>query len=73
MVVVNFTRFPAIDKLLPSTPITGVYIYATPLLSTPLLIWHGFHDAIREGDGDRIRENFQWQSILSPSPSRIAS
>ncbi len=31
----------------------GVYVYAVELL-TFTLFWHGFHDAIKEGDGDRI-------------------
>ena len=30
-----------------------IYVYATELLSLSLL-WHGFHDAIKEADGDRI-------------------
>ena len=30
-----------------------IHIRTTDLLSSGLL-WHGFHDAIREGDGDRI-------------------
>ena len=30
-----------------------VHLYAMDLLSLSL-IWHGFHDAIREGDGERI-------------------
>ena len=31
----------------------GVCIYATELLSLGLL-WHGFYDAVKEGDGNRI-------------------
>ena len=38
---------------LPSYQHTGVCIYATELLSLGLL-WHGFYDAVKEGDGDRI-------------------
>ena len=38
-----------------------VYIYATELLSLGLL-WHGFHDAIREADGDRILR--YWKILL---------
>ena len=30
-----------------------VYVYATELLSLGIL-WHGFHDSIREGDGNHI-------------------
>ena len=36
-----------------NAPDDDVFNYATDLLSFCLL-WHGFHDAIREGDGDRI-------------------
>ena len=32
--------------------IDGVYLYASDLLKLGV-IWIGFHDAIREGDGDR--------------------
>ena len=39
----------------------GVYVYATELLSLGLL-WHGFHDSIREGDGDRILR--YWKMLL---------
>lgn len=49
-----------VDKFvrLPSTTPTnecddGVYVYATELLSLGLL-WHGFHDATKESDGDRL-------------------
>ena len=31
----------------------GVYLYASDLLTLGM-IWMGFHDAIREGDGDRV-------------------
>ena len=31
----------------------SVYLYAADVLSLGL-IWHGYHDAIREGDGDRV-------------------
>ena len=31
----------------------GVHLYAKELLTLGL-VWHGFHDASREGDGDRL-------------------
>ena len=39
----------------------GVYLYATDLLSIGL-IWHGFYDAIREGDGERVYR--YWKFLL---------
>ena len=39
----------------------GTYNYATDLL-TMLLVWHGFHDAVKEGDGDRIL--LYWKVML---------
>lgn len=38
-----------------------VHNYATDLLSMSL-VWHSFHDAIREGDGDRIL--LYWKVLL---------
>ena len=37
------------------TPLSsdGIYVYACEVL-TLLLVWHNFHDAVREGDGDRV-------------------
>ena len=64
LVIVNCTRFPAFDDSVPSTPTTAVdsvYVYATELLTLGL-IWHGFHDAIREGDGERILQ--YWKIFL---------
>ena len=39
----------------------GAYNYVRDLL-TMLLVWHGFHDAVREGDGDRIL--LYWKVLL---------
>ncbi len=58
MVIVNFMRLPNTDNSNSSqdlletnttTNVDGVYVYATDLLSLGL-VWHGLHDAIREGD-----------------------
>jgi len=40
------------DKKAPDSTDT-VYLYATEVITLGLL-WHGFHDAMKEGDGDRI-------------------
>lgn len=42
---------------------TWVHIYAFKVLSLGLL-WHGFHDAIREGDGDRILQYWKFLLVL---------
>ena len=52
-IVVNYVRFPRINKNEPEECDNRVYVYATELLSLSI-VWHGFHDSIREGDGDRI-------------------
>ena len=39
----------------------GAYNHATDLL-TMLLVWHGFHDSVKEGDGDRIL--LYWKVML---------
>ena len=52
-IVTNYVRLPRIAGEDAETCDDHVYVYATELLSLGLL-WHGFHDAIREADGDRI-------------------
>jgi len=44
-------------------PDDSVYAYATDLLSSCLL-WHGFHDAIREGDGNRIMTYWKFLMVI---------
>lgn len=39
----------------------AAYNYATDLL-TMMLVWHGFHDSVKEGDGDRIL--LYWKVML---------
>ena len=48
------------DKKAPDSTDT-VYLYATEVITLGLL-WHGFHDAIKEGDGDRILR--YWKFLL---------
>ena len=70
MIIVNFMRLLNSDNSNTSqdlletnttTNVDGVYVYATDLLSLGL-VWHGFHDAIREGDGNRILR--YWKILL---------
>jgi len=47
-----------VNIAIPNSAVSGgmndsVYTYATDFLTMSLL-WHGFHDAIRMGDGNRI-------------------
>lgn len=56
-VLVNFVQLSSNGSCM-------VYIYATELLSLGLL-WHGFHDAIKEGDSDRIL--CYWKLIIFKS------
>ena len=61
-IVVNFVHLSPPPASSPSEPVVdGVQFYATELLSLGL-IWHCFHDAIREGDGDRIIR--YWKLLL---------
>ena len=61
-IVVNFVSFPRCTNAQEAqTCDDGVCAYASELLSLGLL-WHGFHDAIKEGDGDRIIR--YWKFLL---------
>lgn len=60
-IINNFVRLP---NTLPATTdgcSDGVHRYANDFLSLALL-WHGFHDSIKEGDGDRILR--YWKFLL---------
>ena len=61
-ILVNFIHLSPPPVSTPSEPILdGVQFYAVDLL-TLSLIWHGFHDSIKEGDGDRIIR--YWKLLL---------
>ena len=61
-IVVNFVSFPRCTNAQEAqTCDDGVCAYASELLSLGLL-WHGFHDAIKEGDGERIIR--YWKFLL---------
>ena len=53
------TEVPQTNTVPPNTSTAN--LYATDLVTLGLL-WHGFHDAIREGDGDRIL--LYWKFLL---------
>ena len=53
-IVANFVGLPSgMEEDSMSECEDEVYLYSTEFLSLAL-IWHGFHDAIKEADGDRI-------------------
>ena len=53
LIVSNNVRLPRIGDQPAKSCVDVVHLYATELLSLGLL-WHAFHDATREGDGERI-------------------
>ena len=52
-IVSCFVNIMPSDGTQPSSVNDSRFNYATALL-TMYLVWHDFHDAVREGDGDRI-------------------
>lgn len=63
-ILVNFVHLTSPLESKPANPEPiedGVQLYAMELLSLSL-IWHGYHDAIREGDGERIIR--YWKLLL---------
>ena len=68
LIIINYMRLPQTDSLEEDKPAAsgnddGVYVYATELLTLGL-IWHGFHDSIKEGDGDRILRYWKFLLII---------
>lgn len=60
-IVTNYVCLPRVNGEEAETCDDKVYVYATELLSLGLL-WHAFHDAVKEGDGDRILR--YWKILL---------
>ena len=69
-IFVNFIDLPSTSsgKDDVTTSEDGVFTYAMELLTLSLL-WHGFHDAIREGDGERIIRYWKFLFIIFKSSS----
>jgi len=68
-IVEKYIRFPRPDdESVPSVCQDGVLLYATEVLSLGLL-WNGFHDAIQEGDGDRLLNYWKFLLVLFKSTS----
>ena len=60
-VVAQFTKITIFGQHQETHINDDAYNYATDLL-TMLLVWHGFHDSVKEGDGDRIL--LYWKVML---------
>ncbi len=67
-IIDTFVHFPDVSQPGRTTPESddNVHLYATELLSLGLL-WHGFHDAVKEADGNRILR--YWKLLLVPFKS----
>ena len=63
VLVKQFVKINLQEQETSTGPGDSVYAYATDLLSTCLL-WHGFHDAIREGDGERIMTYWKFMMVV---------
>lgn len=67
LILVNYVHLPQAGSTEKDDPTAdagnadGVYVYATELLTLSIL-WHGFHDSIKEGDGERILR--YWKILL---------
>lgn len=60
-IIEKFTTFTRTDDARPKSYEDEVYLYATEVLSLSL-IWHGFHDSVKQADGDRILR--YWKFLL---------
>ena len=69
LVITNYVHFPVYEGEVPQQCGDQVYLYATELLSLSLL-WHGFHDATCEGDGDRLLLYWKFFLVVFKSSSR---
>ena len=64
---VNFVRFPqTTSSQMPATCEDGLHLYAVELLTLSLL-WYGFHDAVKEGDGERIVRYWKFLLVIFKS------
>ena len=66
-IVNKYIRLPmADDESVPNMCDDGILLYAAEVLSLGLL-WHGFHDAVKEADGDRILNYWKFLLVLFKS------
>ena len=66
-IVEKYICLPRADnETIPKECKDGVFLYASELLSLGL-IWHGFHDAIKESDGERIMNYWKFLLVIFKS------
>ena len=65
-IVANYTLLPQLAEASSNDYPDKVYLYAMEFL-TLALVWHGFHDAIKEGDGNRILHYWKFLLIIFKS------
>ena len=65
-IVVNCVRLPRLDDEGFEKCNDGVHLYAIEVLSLGLL-WHGFHDTTKEGDGERVLRYWKFMLVLFKS------
>lgn len=63
VIIERYTTFTRSDDAMPKSYEDEVYLYATEVLSLSL-IWHGFHDAVKEADGERILRYWKFLLII---------
>lgn len=80
-IVANFIKLPELSSKHDEDPSTreddddqdpeddDVHCYVTELLTLSLL-WHGFHDAIKEGDGERILRYWKFLLVIFKSSNK---
>ena len=66
-IVDKYVSLPrANDSIVPEASQDGVQLYASEILSLGLL-WYGYHDASREGDGERLLNYWKFLLVLFKS------
>ena len=65
-IVANYTLLPQLAEASSNDYPDKVYLYAMEFL-TLALVWHGFHDAIKEGDGNHILRYWKFLLIIFKS------
>ena len=71
-IVVNYVHFPRVTDTDPQQCDDKVFVHSTELLSLSI-IWHGFHDAVKEGDGDRILRYWKLLLVIFKSTKEAVS
>ena len=66
LIIVNYVCLPRMDDQAAEPCVNMVHLYATEVLSLGLL-WHTFHDATREGDGERIPRLWKFMLVIFKS------